>query len=159
MRYKQLTHEERYQISVLLKAGLNQTEIAMILERHKSTISREISRNTGLRGYRPKQAQRQAEQRRYSKVEPRITRTVWNDVRKLIREDWSPEQISLWLESEKGISISHEWIYQYILQVKQVGGSLYRHLRCKKQRRKRYGSYNRRGQLIDRISCRSCDLI
>jgi IS30 family transposase len=54
-------HEERYQISVLLKAGVNQTEIAMILERHKSTISREIARNTGLRGYRPKQAQRLAE--------------------------------------------------------------------------------------------------
>ena len=39
MSYKQLTHEERYQISVLLKAGLNQTEIAMLLKRHKSTIN------------------------------------------------------------------------------------------------------------------------
>jgi len=152
MSYTQLTREERYQISVLLKAGLNQTEIAMILERHKSTISREISRNTGLRGYRPKQAQRLAEERRYTKARSRINRTVWNDVRKLIREDWSPEQISLWLSIEKGISISHEWIYQYILQDKKQEGSLHRHLRCQKQRRKRYGSYNRRGQLIDRVS-------
>ncbi|OOZ41895.1 hypothetical protein BOW52_04065 [Solemya elarraichensis gill symbiont] len=32
------------------------------------------------------------------------------------------------------------------------GGEIYRHLRCQKQRRKRYGSYNRRGQLIDRVS-------
>ncbi len=63
MRYTQLTQEERYQIYALLKAGLNQTEIAMILERHKSTISREISRNTGLRGYRPNQAQRLAQER------------------------------------------------------------------------------------------------
>ena len=148
MSYTQLTHEERYQISVLLKVGLNQTEIAMILERHKSTISREISRNTGLRGYRPKQAQCLAEERRYFKARSRISKTVWNDVRKLIREDWSPEQISLWFASEKGISISHEWIYQYILQDKQQNGTLFRHLRCQKQRRKRYGSYNRRGQLI-----------
>jgi IS30 family transposase len=152
MSYTQLTHEERYQISVLLKAGLNQTEIAMLLKRHKSTISREISRNTGLRGYRPKQAQHLAEERRTSKVRPRISHTLWNDVRKLLREEWSPEQISLWLKSEKSISISHEWIYQYILQDKQQNGSLFHHLRCQKQRRKRYGSYNRRGQLIDRIS-------
>ena len=152
MSYKQLTREERYQISVLLKAGLNQTEIAMILERHKSTISREIARNTGLRGYRPKQAQCLAEDRRYTKVQSRISHTVWNDVRKLIREDWSPEQISLWLDVEKGISISHEWIYQYILQDKKQSGTLHRHLRCQKQRRKRYGSYNRRGQLINRVS-------
>ena len=86
MSYKQLTHEERYQISVLLKAGLNQTEIAMLLKRHKSTISREISRNTGLRGYRPKQAQGLAEKRRTSKARSRISQTVWNHVRKLIRE-------------------------------------------------------------------------
>lgn len=152
MSYTQLTHEERYQISVLLKAGLNQSEIAMILNRHKSTISREISRNSGLRGYRPKQAQCLAEERRYAKAHCRITQRVWNVVRKLIRKDWSPEQISQWLNIEKGLSISHEWIYQYILQDKQQGGTLFRHLRCQKQRRKRYGSYSRRGQLIERVS-------
>ena len=56
MRYTQLTHEERYQIAALLKAEHAQTEIAMILGCHKSTISREICRNTGLRGYRPRLA-------------------------------------------------------------------------------------------------------
>ena len=90
MSYKQLTHEERYQISVLLKAGLNQTEIAMILRRHKSTISREITRNAGLRGFRPKQAQRLTEQRRYDKSQYRISASVWFDVRNLLTEDWSP---------------------------------------------------------------------
>ncbi len=49
MRYTQLTQEERYQIAALLKAEHDQTEIAMILRRHKSTISREIRRNTELR--------------------------------------------------------------------------------------------------------------
>ena len=153
MSYKQLTQEERYQIQAYLKAGFNQTEIAMELKRHKSTISREIIRNTGLRGYRPKQAQRLAEERRQAKALPRIGHATWSDIRKLLKQEWSPEQISLWLKSESDIAISHEWIYQYILQDKKYGGSLYRHLRCQKQRRKRYGSgYSRRGQLIDRVS-------
>jgi IS30 family transposase len=56
----QLTEEERYQIESLLKMGHHQSEIAVVLKRHKSTISREVRRNRGLRGYRPKQAQRLA---------------------------------------------------------------------------------------------------
>jgi len=151
MRYTQLTQEERYQISALLKAGHDQTEIAMILGRHKSTISREIRRNTGLRGYRPKQAQRLTDERRHSKVRTHINDGTWLAVEQLINLDWSPEQISLWLKTFCAISISHEWIYQFVLQDKAHGGDLYHHLRCQKQRRKRYGSYNRRGQLIDRV--------
>lgn len=152
MSYNQITQEERYQIYALLKAGNNQTEIAMILNRHKSTVSREIRRNTGLRGYRPQQAQRLADQRKEGKVCSRISDTVWADVVHLIQQEWSPEQVSLWLKAEHDVCISHEWIYHYILQDKLSGGELYRHLRCQKQRRKRYGSYNRRGQIIDRIS-------
>jgi len=152
MKYKQLTQEERYQISALLKAGHDQTEIAMILERHKSTISREIRRNTGLRGYRPIQAQRLTNERKQSKIQLRIKTDVWIRVEQLLFEEWSPEQISLWLYSEYAIRISHEWIYQYVLQDKLKGGVLYQSLRCQKQRRKRYGSYNRRGQLVNRVS-------
>lgn len=118
MSYKQLTQEERYQIHAYLKAGFNQTEIAMELNRHKSTISREIQRNRGLRGYRPQQAQRLTDERKQVKARRRISNIVWSDVRKLLRKDWSPEQISLWFDSEKSISISHEWIYQYILRDK-----------------------------------------
>ena len=58
--YTQLTEEERYQIESLLKMGHDQSEIAVVLKRHKSTISREVRRNCGLRGYRPKQVQRLA---------------------------------------------------------------------------------------------------
>jgi IS30 family transposase len=150
--YTQLTQEERYQIHALLKAGLDQTEIAMVLKRHKSTISREIRRNSGLRGYRPKQAQRLTDERKQSRVKPRISTSSWSTVVRLLKEDWSPEQISLWLKEESNVAISHEWIYQFILQDKATGGDLYHHLRCQKQHRKRYGSYSRRGQLIDRIS-------
>jgi IS30 family transposase len=152
MSYTQLTQEERYQISALLKAEHDQTEIAMILGRHKSTISREIRRNTGLRGYRPQQAQRLSDERKQVKCQPRITDYTWLTVEKLLRLDWSPEQISLWLKAFCGIAVSHEWIYQFVLQDKACGGDLCTHLRCQKQRRKRYGSYNRRGQLIDRVS-------
>jgi IS30 family transposase len=66
--HAQLTQEQRYQIAALLEAGHNQTEIAGVVGVHKSTISRELTRNRGLRGYRPKQAQALAEQRRKEKV-------------------------------------------------------------------------------------------
>lgn len=150
--YTQLTQEERYQIHALMKAGHNQTEIAKVLGRHKSTISREIRRNRGLRGYRPKQAQRLSSERRQAKVKPRISIAHWALVENLLKEDRSPEQVSLWLRSVKGVQIYHEWIYQYVLQDKSLGGGLHRHLRCQKRRRKRYGSYSRRGQLKNRIS-------
>ena len=56
MANKHLSQAEGYQIHALMKAGHNQSQIAKLLDRHKSTISRELSRNTGYRGYLPKQA-------------------------------------------------------------------------------------------------------
>ena len=56
MNYKHLSQVERYQIYALMKAGHDQTQIAKLLDRHKSTNSRELSRNCELKGYRPKQA-------------------------------------------------------------------------------------------------------
>ena len=58
--YTQLTRGKRYQIRVLLKAGFSQTEMAFYLKVHKSTISREIRRNIGDKGYRPRQAHEKA---------------------------------------------------------------------------------------------------
>jgi len=151
--YCQLTHVQRYQIYALKKMGHNRTEIAQVLEVNKSTISRELCRNEGQRGYRPQQAQSLAMKRR-QKAAPRIAAENWARVEKLLRQDWSPEQISGRLKKEQGICISHEWIYQYVLKDKQAGGDLYRHLRCQKKRRKRYGAYDRRGQLPN---CRSIE--
>lgn len=150
--YTQLTQEQRYQIYALMKAELNQSEIATIVGVHKSTVSREIRRNRGLRGYRPKQAHQLALNRRHTKATPRISDEDWRLVECLLREDWSPEQISLWLAQENHLSISHEWIYQHVLEDKRRGGDLHRHLRCQKPRKKRYGTYDRRGQLRNRIS-------
>ena len=150
--YTQLTQEQRYQIYALMKAGHNQTEISAIVGVHKSTVSREIWRNRGLRGYRPKQAHQLALNRRQCKARRRIRPNEWHRVEELLREDWSPEQISLWLPKEEQIVISHESIYQRILDDKRHGGDLHRHLRCQKPRRKRYGTYDRRGQIPNRVS-------
>ena len=150
--YTQLTREERYQISALKAAGHDQVEIAKVIGRHKSTISRELTRNRGLRGYRPKQADNLAVNRRQDKSTHRIVPESWSRVELLLREYWSPEQISRWLRYEENINVSPEWIYQYILRDKQSGGALYRYLRCQKQRKKRYGAQDRRGQLKGRVS-------
>ena len=149
--YTQLTQEQRYQISVLLKIGQNQTEIAEVIGKHKSTISRELCRNQGQRGYRPKQAHQLSLNRR-KKAKPRIQETTWALVESKLQEDWSPEQISDWLKRNTDIQVSHERIYQYILADKRTGGRLYKHLRCQKKRRKRYGGYDRRGKLPNRRS-------
>ena len=71
--YTQLTQEERYQIEALMKAGKSLSEIARILERSKSTISREVRRNKDLKEYRPKQAHRFAIERRTAKCSKRIS--------------------------------------------------------------------------------------
>jgi len=151
MSYTQLTQEQRYQIHALLKMEHQQTEIAEYLGVHKSTVSRELRRNKGLRGYRPKQAHQKAMSRR-NHSRRRINPETWLLIEAQIRREWSPEQISGWLQRHAAVEISHEWIYQYVLADKHAGGTLYRHLRCQKKRRKRYGSYDRRGKLPNRVS-------
>jgi len=149
--YTQLTHTQRYQISALLKIGHLQTEIAKAIGVHKSTISREIRRNRGKRGYRPKQAHQFTIARR-DKAKSRITDKDWELIEELICLDWSPEQISDCCRKEQELQISHEWIYQYIYRDKRNGGTLWKHLRCRKKRKKRYGSYDKRGQIPNRTS-------
>ena len=151
-QYTQLTQEQRYQIYILLKEDYSQTNIASALGVHKSTISREIRRNKGQKGYRPQQAHQWCLHRREEKIATRIKEITWRWVEQLIHQDWSPEQVSKWLQSEKHQCVSIEWIYQYILADKYSGGTLYQHLRCQKQRRKRYGSYSKRGQIPNQVS-------
>jgi len=149
--YKQLTQEQRYQIYALMKMGHHQTQIAKCIGVDKSTISRELGRNRGQRGYRPKQAHGLAMSRR-KQGKSRVQSETWVLIEAKICRDWSPEQISGWLLKQHHIHVSHEWIYQYILSDKRAGGDLYKHLRCQKKRRKRYGSHDRRGQMPNRRS-------
>jgi IS30 family transposase len=113
-----------------------------------------LSRNSGGRGYRPKQAQANAAERKLKHVTIRIEPQIWALIERQLRQDWSPEQVSGWLSLEQRVQISHERIYQYVYADKARGGDLHRHLRCRKQRRKRYGSYGRRGQMSN---CRSIE--
>lgn len=154
MNYSQLTQEQRYHISGLRKAGNSQTSIADAIGVHKSTISREFARNSGERGYRPKQANEIAQGKRHN-AEKRITFTP--ELQKLVTEkilmDWSPDQISGYFKINDIATISHERIYQFLLADKKEGGTLYAHLRHSgKRRKKRYGSKDRRGQIKNRVS-------
>lgn len=152
MSYTQLTEIERYQIQSFLKAGYTKQQIAEELGRHPSTIGRELNRNTGLRGYRPQQAQRLAEERKQHHRHVQISEFTWENVNTLLKLEWSPEQISEWLTRSGLQSVSSEWIYQYILENKKAGGDLHAYLRCQKKRKKRYGSPDSRGQLKNRKS-------
>ena len=119
MSYNQLTQCQRYQIHALLKSERNQTEIAETVGVHKSTICREVRRNRGQRGYRPKQAHQKAVNRRkrdYRHIQPQ----TWAWIEEKIQEDWSPEQISLWMKKYRDVSVSHERIYQYIYADKRA---------------------------------------
>ena len=152
MDYTQLTQEQRYQIYALLKTEHSQTKIAAVIGVNKSTISRELGRNRGQRGYRPKQAHRFAQQRRRKAVKKRISAETWTQIDEKLRQEWSPEQISGWLKKNTDIAVSHEWIYQHIFLDKRTGGDLHKHLRCQKKRRKRTGSYDRRGKIPNQVS-------
>lgn len=154
MSYKQLTEEERYQIYGYMKAGYTQIEIAKMLDRHESTISRELARNRGLKGYRPKQAQHLSDRRRITAQKYcKLTDTVKQHIDKLLTQDLSPEQVAGYLSEEGVAHLSHETIYRYIYTDQSSGGCLYLKLRqIPKGYRKRYGSYQSRGQILDRIS-------
>ncbi|CAK8716019.1 MAG: Helix-turn-helix domain-containing protein [Candidatus Electronema aureum] len=149
--YTQLTEAERNQIYALKQAGHQKSAIALQLGRHRSTIGRELQRNCGERGW-PQQAQQLSGQRRQEKAKLKISEEIWHIVNDLLCEDWSPEHISGWLSATKNLQVSHERIYQHVAHDKQQGGTLYIHLRCRKKRRKRYGSTDRRGTIKNRVS-------
>jgi IS30 family transposase len=78
------------------KKGKSSTEIAKLMGRHRSTVCRELCRNTGQRGYRPKQAQRLADERRLSSRRPHKMDdpNVHQYVQRKLAQYWSPDQIA-----------------------------------------------------------------
>ena len=150
MTYTQLAQGQRYQIYALKHIGNSQTKIAKFLGVHRSTVSRELKRNQGKKGYRPNQAHEFAVGRSKRK-NFRIKPEQWKEVKERLEFDMSPEQISNDLKKDN-IKISHERIYQYIYADKRHGGDLHLHLRCQKTYRKRTGSYDRRGKIPNAVS-------
>ncbi|QUB48961.1 IS30 family transposase [Prevotella nigrescens] len=137
--YKQLTSEQRYTISVLLQNRTKQKEIAKAINVSPSTVSREIRRNSGVRGrYNWETAQANAVQTKRKKPgNHSINKDVMEEARHLlVTEQWSPEQISGVLGKD-GKYISHETIYRMIRKDKAEGGTLYKHCRHKLKRRAR----------------------
>lgn len=153
MPHKQLTLDQRYQIRAYMQAGFSKPKIASLLGVHKTTIYRELHRNTCLMHYIPRFAQMKADGRRKNACKKiRFTNSVRRKVEYFLKLDFSPEQISGHLAKEHQIHISHETIYQHIWADKHQGGKLYTHLRhnCHKRRR-RYRTNDRRGQIPDRV--------
>lgn len=160
MGHSHLNYLKRCQILALWKAGFNQTQIALEIGVHKSTISREFKRNItfvrtrlGYWTYKPDYAQAYADERRKAiRYFYKFTKEVAEFVREKLLEDWSPEQISGYAKRWELFSISHERIYQFALEDKEKGGELYKHLRHQhKKYRKRYGSPKRQGPIKNRV--------
>jgi IS30 family transposase len=152
MKYKHLSLEERYYIEIEQKKKVSINQIAKSMGRSQGTISREISRNTGLRGYRHKQAHRfTAKRHKDKKKSVKLSSEIKYLVSACLRRDWSPEQIAGRFLEEGILTIHHETIYQYVLVDKRKGGLLYKHLRHQaKTYRKRYGSAHNRSGIPNR---------
>jgi IS30 family transposase len=151
MTYHHLTAEERILIAAFRSQGWSNPWIARELGRDRTTIWREARRNASSYdgGYRSARAhEKTLARRRRSRRNSHFGRNEFATVETLLREDWSPEQISGHLRSTGELSISHESIYRHVWRDLRKGGSLHTHLRqALKQRRKRYGRYDSRGRL------------
>ena len=149
--YRQITAAERYALMVLQVQGLCHAAIARALGRHRSTIGRELRRNsTNYDGYyRPQLADTYARGRRsHSRRNSQFTTADWAAVDAMLRDDWSPEQIAGWSGLHGGLAIRHETIYRHVWDDKRDGGQLHVHLRrANKPFRKRYGLHDSRGRL------------
>jgi len=151
MTYHQLTQEERYAITAQLMCGRSQTQIAQLLGRDRSTISRELRRNRTHHDdkYRAEKAHSYAvARRRRCRRRPQFTLAEMALVARLLRKKWSAEQIAGTLKKRGTLHISHETIYRRIRWDKRAGGDLWRHTRImSKFGRKRYRSRDSRGVL------------
>ena len=152
-QYTHLTDEERIELYALRKARMPMVVICKKLGRHRSTIYRELKRNTGNNGYRAKQAHESALKRRKSATYSKWTTEVEKYVTTALKVDFSPKQISATMAFDGITVVSHERIYQFIYANKDAGGDLYKHLRIRgiKKYRKRYGTNDYRGKIPDRV--------
>lgn len=154
MQQKRLTQEERYLISFLLKEKKSESEIAIILGRDRTVIHREIKRNSLHGIYDGAKAEVLAiERQMLSHRSIKFTSEVRDLVVDYIKQDWSPEQVSNYLQKEWMLSISIQRIYDFIAEDRHYGGDLYTHLRHGlKKKRKKYGKQDYRGRIKNRVS-------
>ncbi len=152
---KHLTKEQRYVISVLNKRGESLQSIADEIGVHKSTISRELRRNSSKRGtYNPLKAQEFANERKERFASNRrFTKEIEKRVRSFLeKEQWSPDEIVGYCKKNKIECVSVERIYQFIRRDKAQGGNLYKHLRHQLKHRKRPIGGHSKVRIKDRVS-------
>lgn len=137
MAYKRVTKEERRLIHRWRQEGLGPREIGRRLGRSASSLSREISRNSGKRGYRPKQAHAKAQQRARRAGPRRFTPEVRADAEQRLREGWTPEIISGRARLEGRAWVCKETIYKHVYADAKAGGTLWEVLPRSGRKRKR----------------------
>ncbi len=151
--YKQLTLEQRHYIYMTLKKGQSMRSIAAELGMSHSTVSRELKRNTGKRGYRYQQANNLDQQRHTLKNKSvKMNQVLKRLIKNCLALDWSPEQICGWLKVNHIINLHHESVYRYLLKNKAEGGLLHTQLRHQgRPYRKPYGYANNRTGIPVRV--------
>lgn len=141
---------------MMRKQNFSMGEIAAVIGKHKSTISRELRRNCDGRSgrYDADLAQRKCERRQKGKPHRvRFTEEVRLRVEAMLREDYSPEQVVGRCRLEGLECVSVETIYQHVWGDKRRGGDLHTHLRRKGRKyRKRGAKKDSRGVIRDRVS-------
>ena len=154
MNYQQLIDSQRYQIEAYLKANYTITQIAKELGVHKSTISRELKRNSKKRSYNANYAAMLSKERKCESYKHHVFDINMKQYinKNLVLYQWSPEQIKGRCDLDNISMVSIERIYQYIYQDQSNGGFLYTHLRtARRWRKKRLNQKHQRGQLSNRI--------
>ena len=152
MMYNQLTEHERYMISKLRRSGHGVAEIARVMERHRSSIYREIERNSiqiqERSTYCPSKAQKKRNGRSWLSRRGR-QHEAWQYARveQLLKQQWSPEQVADTLKKDGEFQISFQTIYRHVRRDWRAQGSLYLELRRRYKRRKRHYGLERRGRL------------
>ena len=147
MAYKRVTGEERRLLYRWSRAGCGIREMARRLGREASTVSRELERNRGKRGYRPKQAHWKAQKRARRPGPRRFTEEVRLDAEARLREGWTPEIISGRARQEGRPWVCKETIYAHIYTDAKGGGDLWKNLpRAHRKRRRRCPRPDGRGR-------------
>jgi IS30 family transposase len=125
-----ITLEERIKIKALHDQGLRAPSIAKYLNRHKTSIYRELSKRTpdGIYDHHYAQQLSSSNMARHRHQGPTDETIAIIEI-KILNEQWSPEQISGWLRLNHDINISHTWIYQYVEKDRQENGELSNHMR------------------------------
>ena len=118
-----------------MKAQYSISQIAGLIGRYKSTISRELRRNAGSRGYGPKQVSELAFERD-EQSRNACTVALWlkEQASALLRLQWNPEQVA------SRPLVSHEMLDQHLYADRTHGGNMWKNLRSQKQKGKRYAS-------------------